>query len=157
MINISEERRKMGIITTCEELFGTTDLYQVLGLEKTASSGQIKKAYHKMSLQVHPDRVGDSERESSTRKFQCVGAVYAVLSDQERRGLYDETGEVEDEMDPLQDKDKDWEEYWRLHFPKISVQVPLLTVKCFENKKLLSRILRSSRRNTESLRRRGKT
>merc|ERR1719273_1297323 len=89
----------MGILATCEELFGTTDLYQ-----------------------VHPDRVGETERESCTRKFQCVGAVYAVLSDQERRGLYDETGEVEDEMDPLQDKDKDWEEYWRIHFPKISVQ-----------------------------------
>ena len=150
----------MGILTTCEELFGTTDLYQVLGVEKTASSGQIKKAYHKMSLQVHPDRVGETERESCTRKFQCVGAVYAVLSDQERRGLYDETGEVEDEMDPLQDKDKDWEEYWRLHFPKISVQVLL---KAIESNRLicinylLFRILRSSRRSTESLRRRGKT
>ena len=119
----------MGILATCEELFGTTDLYQVLGVEKTASSGQIKKAYHKMSLQVHPDRVEETERESCTRKFQCVGAVYAVLSDQERRGLYDETGEVEDEMDPLQDKDKDWEEYWRLHFPKISVQVLLMTIE----------------------------
>ena len=111
----------MGILTTCEELFGTTDLYQVLGVEKTASSGQIKKAYHKMSLQVHPDRVGETERESCTRKFQCVGAVYAVLSDQERRGLYDETGEVEDEMDPLKDTDKDWEEYWRFLFPKVTL------------------------------------
>ena len=115
----------MGIITTCEELFGTRDLYEVLGLEKTASAGQIKKAYHKISLKVHPDRVGEEGKEESTSKFQCVGAVYAVLSDTERRGLYDETGEVEDEMDPLQEKDKDWEEYWRLHFPKISVQVRL--------------------------------
>ena len=52
---------------------------------------------------------------------QCVGAVYAVLSDKERRGLYDETGEVEDEMDPLKDTDKNWEEYWRFLFPKISL------------------------------------
>jgi len=111
----------MGILTTCEELFGTKDLYDVLGVEKDASAGQIKKAYHKISLKVHPDRVGDEGREESTKKFQCVGAVYAVLSDQERRGLYDDTGEVEDEMDPLQDKDKDWEEYWRFLFPKVTL------------------------------------
>ena len=111
----------MGILSTCEELFGSTDLYQVLGLEKSASAGQIKKAYHKASLKVHPDRVGEEERGECTRKFQCVGAVYAVLSDEERRGLYDETGEVEDEMDPLQDKDKDWEEYWRFLFPKVTL------------------------------------
>ena len=114
---------RMGLLSTCSELFGSSDLYSVLGVERDASSGQIKKGYHKISLQVHPDRVGDSEREESTRKFQCLGAVYAVLADQERRGLYDETGEVEDEVDPLQDKDKDWEEYWRFLFPKISVKV----------------------------------
>ena len=119
----------MGIITTCEELFGTSDLYQVLGVEKTASEGQIKKAYHKISLKVHPDRVGEDGREESTAKFQCVGAVYAVLSDKERRGLYDETGEVEDEMDPLQDKDKDWEEYWRFLFPKVTLD----DIQKFEN------------------------
>ena len=113
--------RKMGILSTCENLFGSKDLYQVLGVEKTASSGQIKKAYHKISLQVHPDRVGEEGREESTKKFQCVGAVYAILSDDERRGLYDDTGEVEDEMDPLQDKDKDWEEYWRFLFPKVTL------------------------------------
>ena len=72
---------RMGILTTCEELFGSKDLYQVLGVEKDASAGQIKKAYHKISLQVHPDRVGEEGREESTKKFQCVGAVYAVLSD----------------------------------------------------------------------------
>jgi hypothetical protein len=35
-----------------------------------------------------------------------------------RRGLYDECGEVDDEQDPLQ-QDKDWEDYWRLLFPKV--------------------------------------
>ena len=117
----------MGLLSTCSELFGSSDLYCVLGVASTATAAQIKKGYHKVSLQVHPDRVGDTERDESTRKFQCVGAVYAVLSDSERRGLYDETGEVEDEMDPLQDKDKDWEEYWRFLFPKISVKVLIFT------------------------------
>ena len=83
----------MGILTACEELFGSKDLYQILSVDKEASNGQIKKAYHKISLQVHPDRVGEYRRKESTKKFQCLGAVYAVLSDQERRRIYDETGE----------------------------------------------------------------
>ena len=111
-----------GIISTCEELFGSKDLYEVLGVEKSASAGQIKKAYHRVSLKVHPDRVGEEERDLCTKKFQCVGAVYSVLSDSERRGLYDESGEVEDEMDPLKDTDKDWEEYWRVLFPKVTLK-----------------------------------
>ena len=65
----------MGILTTCEELFGSKDLYQVLGVEKDASAGQIKKAYYKISLQVHPDRVRENRKEESTKKFQLVGAV----------------------------------------------------------------------------------
>ena len=111
-----------GILLTCEELFGSKDLYEVLGIEKSASAGQIKKAYHRVSLKVHPDRVGEEERDLCTKKFQCVGAVYSVLSDSERRGLYDESGEVEDEMDPLKDTDKDWEEYWRVLFPKVTLK-----------------------------------
>jgi len=110
------------LLASCEELFGSKDLYVVLGVEKTASGGQIKKAYHRASLKVHPDRVGEDDRELSTKKFQCVGAVYSVLSDTERRGLYDETGEVEDDVDPLKDTDKDWEEYWRVLFPKVTLK-----------------------------------
>jgi len=114
-------RKMPGILATCEELFGTKDLYTVLGIEKTATAGQIKKAYHKLSLAVHPDRATEQDRPLCTSKFQCVGGVYALLSDGERRGLYDETGEVEDEADPLRDTDKDWADYWRLLFPKVTI------------------------------------
>ena len=38
----------MPLLETCSELFGTCDLYTVLGVEKSASQGQIKKAYHKV-------------------------------------------------------------------------------------------------------------
>jgi len=107
------------LVSICEELFATKDLYQVLGLDKQANESQIKKAYHKLSLRVHPDRVVEEDRELATRKFQCIGAIYALLSDASRRGLYDECGEVDDENDPLRE-DKDWEEYWRILFPKIT-------------------------------------
>ena len=39
-----------GLLETCDELFQTKDLYVVLGIDKTANSGQIKKAYHKVNF-----------------------------------------------------------------------------------------------------------
>jgi len=110
-----------GLVETCKELFDTENLYEVLGIDKTANASQIKKAYHKVSLKTHPDRADEGEKEKATKKFQCVSAVYSLLSDDSRRGLYDECGEVDDENDPLQ-QNKDWEEYWRILFPKISVK-----------------------------------
>jgi len=110
------------LLSSCEELFGSSCLYTVLGVDRTASASQIKKGYHKASLAVHPDRVGEDEREIATKKFQCVGAVFALISDDSKRGFYDETGEVDDDADPLNDPDKDWVEYWRVLFPKVSVK-----------------------------------
>ena len=53
----------------------------------------VKRAYHKLSLQVHPDRVGGKdEKEIATKKFQTLGKIYTVLSDKEKRKIYDETG-----------------------------------------------------------------
>ena len=52
----------------------------------------VKKAYYKQSLQVHPDRVNPEEKENATEKFKTLGQVYSILSDTEKRKLYDETG-----------------------------------------------------------------
>jgi len=53
----------------------------------------VKKAYYKQSLKVHPDRVPDEEKENATEKFQTLGKVYSILSVEEKRKIYDETGE----------------------------------------------------------------
>lgn len=118
-----------GLLATLEELFDTKDLYQVLGIEKTADESKVKKAYHKTSLLVHPDRVKSKDRELATKKFQALGAVYKILSDKDSRALYDESGEVDDEGDASLN-DRDWSEYWRVLFK----QVTLKDIKEFEKK-----------------------
>ena len=57
-------------LDSVEDLFGTRDLYEVLGVSKGSKVSAIKKAYHKLSLKVHPDRVKPEEVENSTKKFQ---------------------------------------------------------------------------------------
>eukprot|EP01018_Ginkgo_biloba_P023421 Gb_09879 [translate_table: standard] len=70
-------------------------LYEVLGVERTASQQEIKKAYHKLALQLHPDKNrGD---ENANEKFQSLQRVISILGDPERRKLYDETGCIDDE------------------------------------------------------------
>lgn len=66
------------------------DYYEVLGVEKTATPEDIKKAYRKMAIKYHPDKnPGDKEAEE---KFKEAAEAYAVLSDSEKRQRYDRFG-----------------------------------------------------------------
>ena len=66
------------------------DYYEVLGVEKTASEAEIKKAYRKLAIQYHPDKnPGDKEAEE---KFKEAAEAYSVLSDKEKRARYDQFG-----------------------------------------------------------------
>lgn len=67
------------------------DYYKILGVEKTASADDIKKAYRKLAFKYHPDRnQGDTDAEE---KFKQVNEAYDVLGDEQKRKNYDLGGQ----------------------------------------------------------------
>lgn len=67
------------------------DFYKILGVKKNATPNQIKKAYRTKAKALHPDRNQDDR--NANEKFQDLGAAYEVLSDEDKRKLYDRCGE----------------------------------------------------------------
>ena len=65
------------------------DYYEVLGVGRTASAGEIKRAYRKLARTHHPDVSKDSDAEA---KFKEVQEAYDVLSDPKKRQMYDRFG-----------------------------------------------------------------
>ncbi|KAF2131020.1 DnaJ-domain-containing protein, partial [Dothidotthia symphoricarpi CBS 119687] len=66
--------------------------YVVLGVSRTASSEEIKKAHRKLSMRWHPDRVAEAEKERATKKMAEINQANDVLSDGAARAFYDRTG-----------------------------------------------------------------
>ncbi|XP_054156109.1 dnaJ homolog subfamily C member 7-like [Oppia nitens] len=72
------------------------DYYKILGVPKSANEDEIKKAYRKLAVMHHPDKhstAPEAERKDHEKKFKEVGEAYAVLSDAEKRKIYDRHGE----------------------------------------------------------------
>lgn len=73
------------------------DLYSILGVSKTASIKEIKKAYRRKTLETHPDkRPADVTEEEAAQAFHKVVSAYEVLTDEDSRRHYDRTGGVRD-------------------------------------------------------------
>ncbi|CAL5419948.1 unnamed protein product [Camellia sinensis] len=71
------------------------DWYKILGVSKTASISEIKRAYKKLALQWHPDKNVDN-REEAEAKFREIAAAYEVLGDEEKRTRFDRGEDIED-------------------------------------------------------------
>ena len=66
-------------------------LYEDLGVERNADPQEIRRAYLKLSKTEHPDKGGNPER------FKVIQNAYEVLSDENKRSIYDQTGQIQDE------------------------------------------------------------
>ncbi|KDN44725.1 DnaJ-domain-containing protein [Tilletiaria anomala UBC 951] len=110
---------------------GKVDLYGVLGVAAGASAEELKKAYRKLALRFHPDKVlslssssnaaasssnsAPTTAEEASRKFQQLGFAYAVLSSPARRSRYDQTGRTDESLFAGMGDDGafDWNEYFK--------------------------------------------
>ncbi len=66
------------------------DYYKILGVPEDASVADIKKAYRKLALKYHPDRVPEEKKKEAEARFKEISEAYYCLSDKERRREYDE-------------------------------------------------------------------
>ena len=65
-------------LDSVEIQFGSKDLYSVLGIDKESQDGEIRRAYHRLSLKVHPDRAEAGDVEIATQKFQVRHVLLSV-------------------------------------------------------------------------------
>lgn len=68
---------------------GQRDYYEVLGVPKNADANELKKAYRKLAMEYHPDR---NKSEDAAEKFKEINRAYEVLSDDQKRSVYDRFG-----------------------------------------------------------------
>ncbi|CAK92623.1 unnamed protein product (macronuclear) [Paramecium tetraurelia] len=88
-------------------------LYKLLNVEPKATQSEIKKSYRQLALQLHPDK--NQEDANAKEKFQKISEAYQILSNEEKRKMYDETGMIEG-----MDEFKNAYEFYRNLYPKIS-------------------------------------
>jgi molecular chaperone DnaJ len=70
----------------------THDYYALLGVKRDVDDDAIKKAYRRLAMKHHPDRVAPGEKEAAEEKFKEITEAYEVLRDPERRAVYDRYG-----------------------------------------------------------------
>lgn len=104
------------------KVFGDKTLYEILNISKPSdeedklSQEEIKHAYRKMALKYHPDKGGDAEQ------FKALSLAYSILSDPNKRQIYDESGDINGDDEGISNNDFEaWYSYYRNLFPKITV------------------------------------
>ncbi len=70
------------------------DYYKTLGVSKSSSDIEIKKAYRKLALKYHPDKAPKDKKKEYEEKFKEISESYRILSDKEKRSQYDQFGQV---------------------------------------------------------------
>ena len=102
------------------EAVGSADPYEILGLQARAeaTADDVKKAYRVLALKHHPDKGGDPN------KFRAVSIAHSILSDPEKRAVFDQTGDVDESGEEIDEASfEQWYEYYRQLFPPITTSM----------------------------------
>jgi len=119
----------MSAATILSEAYGeSANLYtDVLNVSSDATPSQLRKAYYKRCLKYHPDKLSptltNDQKELAKKKFQAISLAYTILSDEEKRKEYDETGDLYDDDEELSSSKegmKQWTDYFNAVFPKVT-------------------------------------
>ena len=89
------------------------DYYETLGVSKTATEADIKKAFRKLARQHHPDVVKERDKKTAEAKFKEINEAYEVLSDPEKRKKYDTLGADWERGGTAQQAPPNWQDYAR--------------------------------------------
>jgi len=76
------------------------DYYETLGVPKNATADEIKKSYRKLAREHHPDMVKESDKAAAEKRFKEINEAYQVLSDPQKRKMYDQFGSVGNDYGP---------------------------------------------------------
>lgn len=79
------------LILSSDLSLANRDFYKILNVKKSATTNEVKKAYRKLAKELHPDKNKDDP--NASQKFTDLSAAYEVLSDEDKRKLYDQCGE----------------------------------------------------------------
>lgn len=71
------------------------DYYKILGVSKTAGDAELKKAFKAQARKYHPDMHPESQKAAMTEKFKDINEAYEVLSDKQKRAIYDQVGSAD--------------------------------------------------------------
>ncbi len=82
-----------------------TEYYDILGVNKNSTKSEIKKSYYKLARKYHPDKAPSDKEEEYNKKFQEISNAYEVLSDDEKKNVYDKFGKEGMKMSGNQQRD----------------------------------------------------